>query len=123
MVLHETLAPAPAPTADKPLTPQSLLDDFGAGTAVARDGVETLLRALNADDRSARKRWQACCGRWAGRFAAKLARHLARLASRYGISDGGDTALLFALQTYYAMLVKLLAERFGLGRLDEGLPE
>ena len=68
--------------------------------------------------------WQACFGRWAARFAAKPGRRLARLAGRYGLSDAGDdVTLLFAVQTYYATLVKLLAERFGLGPLDEGLPD
>ena len=117
--------PRPVQAADRPLTPQNLLGDFGVRTAPAREAVQTLLAALNADGRSAMRRWQACFGRWAGRFAAKPGRCLARLAGRYGLSDaaGDDVVLLFAVQTYYATLVKLLAERFGLGRLDAGLPD
>ena len=123
MVPHETLAPAPAPAADKPLTPQNLLDDFGAG------------RRSHA--RALRRCWTPCTPT-AARPGNDGRRVLAggpdgSPPSRLGIlhgwpagmafqTAGDDAALLFALQTYYAMLVKLLAERFGLGRLDEGLP-
>ena len=63
-------------------------------------------------------------GRWAGRAIDKLPQHLARLAKRYGVAaDAGDaTRLLFALQTYYAVLVNSLAERFAHGRVDGSLP-
>ena len=63
-------------------------------------------------------------GRWAGRAIDKLPQHLARLAGRYGIAaDAANAArLLFAMQTYYALLVNQLAERFGHGRVDGSLP-
>jgi hypothetical protein len=115
----------PIPAAAKPLTPQNLLNDFGARAVITRDGVQTLLDALDVDDGSSLERWKLCFGRWAGQALAKLPRHLARLATRYGVSNdvGHATALLLALQTYYALVVKLLAERFRPGGIDDGLPD
>jgi len=112
------------PGADRPLTPQNLLLDFGGKAAVTRDGVRTLFDALEADQSAALTRWTAMFGRWAGRAIDKLPQPLARLAGRYGIAtDAANAArLLFAMQTYYALLVNVLAERFGHGRVDGSLP-
>ena len=41
------------PAADRPLTAENLLRDFGDKAAVTRDGVRTLLDALNADQTGA----------------------------------------------------------------------
>jgi len=112
------------PGADRPLTPQNLLLDFGGKAAVTRDGVRTLFDDLDADGSAALTRWTAMFGRWAGRAIDKLPQPLARLAGRYGIAtDAANAArLLFAMQTYYALLVNVLAERFGHGRVDGSLP-
>ncbi len=112
-------------TAVKTPTPEELLRRFGARTALAREGVCTLFDALGSDDRSAFYRWKILFGRWAGRAAEKLSRRLDRLAAQYGVSAGsGDpAALLFALQTYYALLVEGVAERFAPGADAELLPD
>ena len=124
------------PPADRPLTSQNLLLDFGGKAAVTREGVRTLFDALDADQCAALTRWMAMFGRWAGRAIEKLPQHLARLAARYGIARRGlsqfssqrkwdcplAARLLFAMQTYYALLVNQLAERFGHGRVDGSLP-
>ena len=132
MGCHESL-----PAADRLLTPQNLLLDFGGKAAVTRDGVRTLFDALDADQSAAWVRWMTLFGRWAGRAIDKLPQQLARLANRYGIAADGDcpdfrlsengtvpfaARLLFAVQTYYALLVNQLAERFGHGRVDGSLP-
>ncbi|MBU4271935.1 MAG: SAM-dependent methyltransferase [Planctomycetes bacterium] len=112
-------------TADKTPTPEELLRRFGARAALAREGVCTLFDALGSDGRSAFSRWKILFGRWAGRAAEKPPRRLDRLAARYGVSAGsGDpAALLFALQTYYALLVEGVAERFAPGADAELLPD
>jgi hypothetical protein len=129
------------PPVDRPLTAENLLRDFGDKAAVTRDGVRTLFDALDADQTGAIAQWMAMFGRWAGRAIDKLPQHLARLAARYGIAADGDcpnfcasengtvpfevanaARLLFAVQTYYALLVNHLAERFGHGRVDGSLP-
>ena len=106
------------------LTPENLLRDFGGRAAVSRQAVRTLFDALGNDDSPAIARWMPFFGRWAGRAIDKLPQHLARLAARYGVAaDAGNSArLLFALQTYYALLVKLLARQFGHGAIDDSLP-
>jgi hypothetical protein len=114
----------PITAGNRLLTPQNLLADFGARAAVTREGVRTLFEAIPADGHAAWERWQSQSAHWAGRHASGPAGPLARLVARYGIrADAGDgTAVLFALQSYYALLVRLVAERFGQGRLDAGLP-
>ncbi len=109
--------------ADRPLTPQNLLLDFGGKAAVTRGGVRTLFEASD-EDPAALTRWMTLFGRWAGRAIDKLPQHLARLAGRYDIETDAINAarLLLAMQTYYALLVNQLAERFGHGRVDGSLP-
>jgi hypothetical protein len=106
------------------LTPQRLLCDFGSRSAHSRQAVRTMFDALGDADRPAVDRWMPHFGRWAGRAVDRLPRHLGRLAGRYGIAaDAADSArLLFALQTYYALLVRLLAECFGRQSVDASLP-
>jgi hypothetical protein len=110
--------------AQHPLTPQNLLADFGGRAAVTREGVRVLFDAIEGDESAALTRWTAMFGRWAGRAVERLPQHLVRLGDRYGLSAGGDNAarLLFAMQTYYLLLVSLLAEQFGHGRVDRSLP-
>ena len=129
------------PVRDRPLTAENLLHDFGGRAAVTREGVRTLFDALDADQSGALARWTAMFGRWAGRAIEKLPQHLARLAAHYDVAADGDcpdfrasengtvpfaasnaARLLFAMQTYYALLVNRLAERFGRGRVDGSLP-
>jgi len=106
-----------------PPTPGGLLRDFGVKTALAREGVRALSQALDSDGRSAMDDWRAYFGRWAGRALDKRPQHLARLAGRYGLSTDVDaTMLLFALQTYYVLVVKFVAGRFGHGDLVDALP-
>ena len=113
------------PAADRPLTPANLLADFGGKSRrECGEGVRTLFDVLAGDHAAAFTQWMTLFGRWAGRAIDKLPQHLARLAARY------DTAierrrfgarLLFAMETYYALLVGQLAERFGHGRVDSSL--
>ena len=93
------------------LTPENLLRDFGSRSDASRRSVPTLFDALGAEDSWAIESWMPFFGRWAGRAIDKLPQHLTRLAGRYGIvADAGNSArLLCALQSYYALVVRLLA--------------
>jgi SAM-dependent methyltransferase len=99
---------------DEPLTPQNLRRDFGACAAVTREGVRVLREALAEVSPAVLAGWRVLFGKWAGRALEKVPRHLAKLSSRYGIapSPAGSDTLLFALQTYYALLVGVVAGRF-----------
>ncbi len=87
-----------------------------------REGVRVLHEALAGVPPTVLARWRAIFGKWAGRGAGKSAApsgqtgrpiwHLLRRA-------GSDT-LLFALQTYYALLVSVVAGRL-LGSNGEDL--
>ena len=114
----------PAETTDEPLTPQNLRRDFGTRAAVSREGVRLLHEALAAVPDAVLSRWRALFGRWAGLALEKVPRHLAKLAGRYGIcSAAGPDTLLFALQTYYALLVTVVARRLLGSHGEELLPD
>lgn len=106
------------------LTPQNLLRDFGGNASVSGDAVRTLFDALGGDDSPALVRWMPFFGRWAGRAIDRLPRHLSRLAGRHGlVADADNSArLLCALQSYYALLVKLLTRQLTRRTIDDSLP-
>ena len=113
------------PADELTLTPENILGDFNAHAALTRQGVRILHEALGVEGLEALDCWKRYFGKWAGRTLDKLPRHLARLADRYGVSTGSDGAekMLFAMQTYYALLVKLLAERFGPAGVVDAMPD
>jgi SAM-dependent methyltransferase len=117
--------PHPADMTDEPLTPQNLRRSFGPGAMIARQAVAALHAALADVSPAALVRWRAFFGRWAGRAANKVPRHLARLAARYGVdsSPAGFERLLLALQTYYAVIVDLVADRLLGSHGDNLLPD
>jgi len=103
-------------TSDEPLlTPNSLARDFGAKSEIARKGMQLLCEALKSVSSEAIAVWRSYFSKWAGLAADRVPRHLAKLARWYGVStsetDGSDK-LLFALQTYYALLVESVVCRF-----------
>ncbi|HUW12838.1 MAG TPA: N-6 DNA methylase, partial [Anaerolineae bacterium] len=101
------------------LTPDHLLRDFGEGTPVATKCVGTLYRALSAAEhpkvRALFDQWQRqfseVCG-WE-RQSSRL--DIPALASKFGVeeSDPDPLRLLFAIHTYYATFIKLLAVQIG----------
>ncbi len=110
---------------DEPLTPQSVRRDFGARAVVTREAVRVLHEALGGVSPAVLARWRGLFGKWAGRAVEKVPRHLAKLANRYDLSPStpGSDRLLFALQTYYALLVSVVAGRFLGNDGDELLPD
>ena len=115
----------PRPVVAKPLTAAALCHDFGGRVAVAREGVRILHDALIRLCPSALTHWKTLFGKWAGRALDKIPAVLAQLARRHGIvaTAGAAEAPLLALQTYYALLVTLVAQRFAHGCIDELLPD
>jgi len=101
------------------LTPDHLLRDFGEGTPVATKCVGTLYRALSAAEhpkvRALFDQWQRqfseVCG-WE-RQSSRL--DIPALASKFGVeeTDPDPLRLLFAIHTYYATFIKLLAVQIG----------
>jgi hypothetical protein len=102
------------------LTPHDILREFGSRAAVCHAAVQTLFDALGGDDAPALAGWMPFFGRWAGRAIDKLPKHLTRLATRHGIAaDAADSArLLCALQSYYTLVVKLVAKQFSPHAID-----
>jgi len=98
------------------LTPESLARDFGAtsGAALAFEGVGALVEALRAGLQDAKVRtlfqqWSVLFGEVCGYDVSDGSPKLARLRDHYGLPDAAPPDLLFCLQTYYALLMKLLA--------------
>ena len=111
--------------ASRPLTANHLLREFGARAAVTRNGVRVLHDALTRMSPTVLDPWRVFFGQWAGRAADRVPRHLATLAKRYDIASatGESETMLFALQTYYALLVNVVASRFSHGAVGDLLPE
>lgn len=110
------------PTIDRQLTPESLVRDFGARAIVTRESVRVLYDALELAGPTVLNRWRSYFGQWAGRAIEKTPQQLAKLAKRYHIVEVVEDAdaLLFALQTYYALVVDRVACRLS-GQEDRDL--
>ncbi len=100
----------PRRTAAKALSAENLAGDFAAKAEVARHGVRALYEAVLAAEPLALGQWKTLFGRASGCDPGSPSPKIEKLAASYGIAAGGlkPDALLFALHTYYALLVKLL---------------
>ncbi|MEM4832065.1 MAG: N-6 DNA methylase, partial [Sulfolobales archaeon] len=97
----------------KALKVESLLNDFGPQSIIARRAVNTLYRKLlnskNPRTRMLFDDWMRLFKQATGYDPEKL-KELRELASDYGIVGTVNyDALIFAIQTYYAFIMKLLA--------------
>lgn len=109
----------------KALVVEALLKDFGPQSDVARETISILYRKLvkptNPRTELLFKDWMRLFKQATGYEASGL-RDLPKMAREYGISgDLKYDALIFAIQTYYAYVMKLLAAEvvylYGAGRL------
>jgi SAM-dependent methyltransferase len=96
------------------LTPEGLADAFGPSEDVAQQVVAALLEAFQgARHRRVRTlyaEWNRIFGIVYGQELAKALRDTRELATLYGVPEDADLkALLFAVHTYFALLMKLLA--------------
>lgn len=112
----------PERTAGKALSAENLLGDFAAPAEVARQGVQALYGAALAARPPALEQWRALFGKTRGYSLGDSAGHvdpspaggpsakIRQVAACYGVSVDGlrPDAVLFALHTYYALLLKLL---------------
>lgn len=98
----------------KPYQPEYLHGDFGAESPVAREGVRTLYKEILATDNPKAEvffnQWKILFGEVCGFDVENLSDKLQKLAESYEIDGKPQPApLLFAVHTYYAILIKLLA--------------
>src|SRR5579863_1682995 len=98
----------------KPYQPEYLHGDFGSESRIAQEGVAALYQEiLNTDNPKAQvlfSQWKILFGEVCGFDVENLSDKLKKLAEFYGVMGKPHPAqLLFALHTYYAALIKLLA--------------
>lgn len=95
-------------------SPQQLARDFSAKSELTRHGVRTLYEAVCRSEPPALGQWSTLFGTACGRDPDGPSAAVARLAESYGLATAAlkPRAILFALHTYYALLVKLLVGRF-----------
>ena len=96
------------------LTPERLADSFGPKGEVAHQVVGALLEALNGSrDKRVQtlyKEWDRIFGIVYGQEVIKAVRDAGQLAKLYGAPPLSDLkSLLFAVHTYFALIMKLLA--------------
>jgi hypothetical protein len=98
----------------KPYQPEYLHGDFGSDSLIAQAGVRTLYdEILNTENPKAQvffDQWKILFGEVCGYDVENLSDKLKKLADFYGVKGKPHPGqLLFALHTYYALLIKLLA--------------
>ena len=98
----------------KPYQPEYLHGDFGSDSQIAQEGVGTLYdEILKTDNPRAQvffSQWKILFGEVCGYDVENLTDKLKKLAEFYGVKGRPHPAqLLFALHTYFAVLIKLLA--------------
>jgi SAM-dependent methyltransferase len=98
----------------KPYQPEYLHGDFGSDSSIAQEGVRTLykeiLRTKNPKAQVFFNQWKILFGEVCGYDVENLSDKLKKLAEFYAVQGRPQPApLLFAVHTYYAILIKLLA--------------
>ncbi|MCI0352413.1 MAG: N-6 DNA methylase [Acidobacteriales bacterium] len=98
----------------KPYQPEYLHGDFGSDSVIAQEGVRVLyheiLETKNPRAQVFFNQWKILFGEVCGYDVENLSDKLKKLASFYDVGPKPQpAALLFALHTYYAVLIKLLA--------------
>ena len=98
----------------KPYQPEYLHGDFGSESPVAQEGVRTLYEEILATDNPRAQvffnQWKILFGEVCGYDVENLSDKLKKLAEFYVVKGKPQPApLLFAVHTYYAILIKLLA--------------
>lgn len=98
----------------KPYQPEYLHGDFGSDSKIAQEGVGTLYREILKTDNPRAEvffnQWKILFGEVCGYDVENLTDKLKKLAEFYGVDGKPHPAqLLFALHTYFAILIKLLA--------------
>ncbi|MFP3287974.1 MAG: hypothetical protein RXP86_11995, partial [Acidilobus sp.] len=86
--------------------------DFGASSLIAKRAVKQLYqRLLNARSERTNQlfsNWKRFFSQASGYDPSKL-KELRELATEYGLTNADPDALIFAIHTYYALIMKLIA--------------
>ena len=99
------------------LTPERLARRFGARSEVARSGVPALYEAIagsaSPQVAAALQQWKDLLGTASGHDLDRPGHQIGRFAQSYGIPAEGlrPAGFLFAVHTYYALVVKLLVRQ------------
>jgi len=96
------------------LTAEALAQDFGHGSPLAGQGVAAFFEALRANLRVPRvetffRQWRVLFGEVCGYDVESPRTRIHELADAYSLPDATPAEILFALHTYYALFMKLLA--------------
>jgi len=101
----------------KPFSPDYLADDFGSEAKLSQDGIHILYDAIVATKNPKAQvffsQWKILFGEVCGYDVENPSDKIKKLAKSYGIPLKGlkPAELLFALHTYYAIFMKLLASQ------------
>ncbi|HPU84084.1 MAG TPA: N-6 DNA methylase [Candidatus Latescibacteria bacterium] len=94
-------------------TPQNLAERFGSDGESARNGIrlihDLIHETQNPKAQTFFRQWQILFGEVCGYDIYGRNAKIARLAEHYGVRDADPAELLFAVHTYYALFIKLLA--------------
>ena len=97
----------------RPLEAESLAEEFGPSAATAREAVGALAGALRGDTcartRMLYEEWLRLFGAVYGEPSKVKKRAIAELATAYALEDDDIGRMLFAVHTYFALIMKLLA--------------
>jgi N-6 DNA Methylase len=98
----------------KPYQPEYLHGDFGSDSVIAQEGVRTLYEEIRKTENPKAQvlfnQWKILFGEVCGYDVENLSDKVQKLAQFYGVIGSPEAApLLFAVHTYYAVLIKLLA--------------
>jgi hypothetical protein len=102
-------------TKGKPFSPEYLADDFGSEAKLAQEGIHALYDAIVATDNPKANvflsQWKILFGEVCGYDVDHPSDRIRKLAEFYGVAIEGlkPAELLFAVHTYYALFMKLLA--------------
>ncbi len=96
-----------------PYTPECLTQSFGSGSEIGRDGIARLYGVIRRTDNPKAltffSQWRILFGEVCGYDVYGKNEKIRALGAHYGIDDATPAALLFAIHTYYALFIKLLA--------------
>jgi len=98
----------------KPLSPESLAEEFGPGTETAQNLVSTFYQALINKNSEAVKtffeQWTKTFGIVYGEETTKVEKDIPEIAEGYALpEDVNIKHALFAIHTYFALIMKLIA--------------
>ncbi|HQQ00746.1 MAG TPA: N-6 DNA methylase, partial [bacterium] len=94
-------------------TPENLAVYFGSENETAQDGIQSFYDVLHKTDNPKAltffRQWQILYGEVCGYDLHGQNARIRKLADHYGVNEPDTAELLFAVHTYYAIFIKLLA--------------